>query len=72
MSGSSGLEKEVIQKWIIRILYLNIFIVLMVSVGYWDRPFTFGFVGGIVILAFTGILFAQVEEPTLNNNKKRV
>jgi hypothetical protein len=56
---SLTLTPEMIEKWVIRILYMQIFIVLMATMGYWHKPFVFGFVGGLVVLAITGIMYAS-------------
>lgn len=64
---ASSFEQKI--KWGIRALYLDMFIVLMATMGYWHLPFALSFVSGIMILAFTGIIFAE-EKNTFNANRK--
>lgn len=65
----SSLSETKIMNLISRLLYLNMFIVLILSFNQFHKPFVFGFVGAIVIMAFMGIILAQTKNE-LNLNRK--
>lgn len=57
-------EETLIKVWIPRLLYFDIFIVLMFASGHLDDPKTIAFIGSILCLAITGIRLAQYQDET--------
>ena len=52
-----NVEQIDIIKWVTRCLYLEIFIFLMVAMGYWHLPFTLAFAGAIGSMSYIGFLW---------------
>ena len=50
-------EQVDIIKWVTRFLYIELFISLMVVMGYWHLPFTFAFLGAIGSMAYIGFVW---------------
>ena len=50
----SNVEQIDLIKWAGRLLYLEIFISLMVAMGYWHIPLTFAFIGAVGSLVYVG------------------
>ena len=55
----SNVEKIDLIKWAGRLLYLEIFISLMVVMGYWHIPLTFAFLGAVGALLYVGFLWSN-------------
>ena len=51
-----------ILKWGYRLLYLELFISLMVVMGYWHIPFTFAFLGAVGALLYVGFVWKNKGE----------
>jgi len=49
-------------KWGIRLVYVQLFIVMMSALGQWGNPFTFFFIGGILIFAYSGLVYLKEPE----------
>ena len=45
-----------------KLIYVEVFILLLAVSGYWHLPFTMPFVFGILILAMTFLRFLEPEE----------
>ena len=58
----SNVEQIDVIKWASRLLYLEIFIALIVAMGYWHLPFTFAFIGAVGSLSYVGFHWIKKEE----------
>ena len=65
------LDVDLILTWVSRLLYLEIFISLMVVMGYWHIPLTFAFLGAVGSLVYAGFVWKnkEEEEPEIIPNK---
>ena len=55
--------------WAGRLLYLELFISLMVAMGYWHLPFTFAFIGAVGSLIWVGIQWKNKEVEEITETK---
>ena len=55
----SASQPEIIITWARRSLYVLLFIIL--AFARWDQPFTFGYVGAIVIFCIMGLTLTKEE-----------
>ena len=53
---------ETLIKWAGRLLYVEIFISLMIVMGYWHIPLTFAFIGAVGSLSYVGFHWIKKEE----------
>ena len=58
----SNVEQIDVIKWASRLLYLEIFIALIVAMGYWHIPLTFAFIGAVGSLSYVGFHWIKKEE----------
>ena len=62
---------ETLIKWAGRLLYLEIFISLMVVMGYWHLPFTFAFIGAVGSLVYVGFVWKNKEDVRLEHDVQK-
>ncbi len=63
-------------KWAYRLLYLELFISLMIVMGYWQHPVTIPFLGAVMALLFPLVFsrkeLLQIEEESPRENTDKI
>ena len=62
MVGATDSEQAVILKWVVRLLYVVLFIPWMVAYPLLSVPITFPYLGAITILVFLGLTIANEKD----------